>query len=413
MIYVYNGTYKESVNVDRRLTLQGKGADVVNVTGVTSGHVFWVTADYVNISGFSLSEANDYTNKEAGIYLDSADHCNIFNNNVLKNWIGIRLRFSKNNILMNNTANSNQYGIYLGSSSNNTLMNNAVNSGQYSMLPEQTDGISLYSSSNNTLTNNTANSNWYCGIRLSSSSNNTLTNNTANLNLYDIYLDSSSNNTLMNNTLKSTMDVIVYPSPYGLYRYYGYYCYYSYSISLYSSSDNNFIYNNYFNSGINALDSRNNIWNTTPAPGTNIIGGPYLGGNYWSDYDGKDTDGDGLGDTLLPYRGDYHPLVRDDPSPDTTPPVITNITNSTPASDSITIIWDTDENSNSLVKYGTVQSNYTDAVLDTVMVSTHKITLSGLMPDSVYYFAVNSTDASNNSARSEELKFNTAAAVSI
>ena len=60
----------------------------------------------------------------------------------------------------------------------------------------------------------------------------------------------------------------------------------------------------------------------------NIINGEYFGGNYWSDYTGKD-DGtgttypdtnvanDGLGDTLLPYTcsgsiqngGDHHPLV--------------------------------------------------------------------------------------------------------
>ena len=95
--------------------------------------------------------------------------------------------------------------------------------------------------------------------------------------------------------------------------------------------------------------------------------------------------------------------------PDTTPPDITNISAISITKESATITWETDEPSDSLVKFGSQPGpgNYTETVYNASLVTYHSILLSGLTLNTTYYYVVNSTDSSNNSAQSSEHNFTT------
>lgn len=302
-IHVDSGTYYENVNVTKQLTLKGVdtggGIPVVDAGGSMSA--ITLAADGIILEGFTATGAAGYLN--AGIKVTSNNNTLSGNNASLNNNYGIFLDSSSNNTISGNLAlSNNETGIYLASSSNNIVrlstsdLNNVngitlfLNS-NYNLLEENNvsgnvRGISLLSSSDhNMLINNTANSN-----------NNIVRNDISTINNHTGFNINSSNNTLRGN-------IAEFNDRYGI-----------------RTSSNNTIYNNYLNNIFNYyfdMISRN-TWNTTKTPGTNIIGGPYLGGNFWASPDGigfsqtcTDADRDGICDSpfvLDANNTDYLPL---------------------------------------------------------------------------------------------------------
>jgi len=92
---------------------------------------------------------------------------------------------------------------------------------------------------------------------------------------------------------------------------------------------------------------------------------------------------------------------------DATPPSIFNVINGPASNNSVIIFWDTDEISDSLVKYGINTANLNNEINDSALVINHYIVLTGLMNDTKYYYVVNSTDSIGNSNQSKTKTFTT------
>jgi len=136
---------------------------------------------------------------------------------------------------------------------NNKLLNNA-------------HGINLLSAHWNMISNNTATNNTEYGIVLGNATANIISGNTVYNNARGIYVGNSDSNTLSGNTVRDNSFLGFYICP---------------------KSDRNSIYNNYFNDvNISIKNGTGNLYNTAKTAGTNIVGGPYIGGNYWAKPDG-------------------------------------------------------------------------------------------------------------------------------
>ena len=342
IIMVGPGTYYENLIIDKTITLEGTGAtsNMTIIDGGKNGNVIEVTADWVNISGFSIQNGGRKTDGviyNYGILLLS-NYANI-SNNVIENNIGtgIHFGFSNSNTISNNVIINNWNGINLGSSNSNTISSNSIDNSSLGIIihnssnnkiigntiTNQGRGIELYDyNSYNEIKNNSINNNGFGIQAYGFNSNNDISNNIISHNnqngikITEMY-GYSNNYTISGNTITDNGD-------WGIYLKFstnniisGNYIEnnslggtYNNGIKLLNSSNYNTIFGNTFiKDWIELDDSDNNIfynnnfisqhiqsycWNCENTAWYN----PKLGkGNYWNNYDGLDENDDGIGDT--------------------------------------------------------------------------------------------------------------------
>ena len=188
------------------------------------------------------------------------------------------------------------YGILLDDTYYNLIKQND--------LIENLDGIALFDSSHNNIENNACNENLDTGLELTGDSyDNAVAFNHAWGGESGIVVDSSAHGNGFHENKVEYNDV-----------------------GIYLESRNNYVQNNIFRRNLQNVfdDGADNAWNQASAvEAPNIVGGPYLGGNYWDDYQGADSDGDGIGETPYAIFGaqtdavsyDNLPLIWDDDTP--------------------------------------------------------------------------------------------------
>ena len=177
-INVRAGTYYENVIINKKVSLVGEDRGTTIIDGSGNGNVVCMTsaADTANISSFTLRNGRGI-NDGAGIDVQSSSNHTITGNIITDNQRGLRLQFSRYNVICDNEITSNiETGIELRSSHWNSIFRNTASG----------NGLNIWiigSSVNNIAGNEVADGDW--GICLTESFNNTLRNNNMKQNRFN------------------------------------------------------------------------------------------------------------------------------------------------------------------------------------------------------------------------------------
>jgi len=155
ILEVGDGVYHENVKVTGSLTIRSLNgfANCVVHAAKPDGNVFDVTADHVNIRGFTVKGAAGWL--KAGMCIN-ASYCNVSGNNCSDNRIGIAVEMnSSKNIISHNTISLNDWsGIFLENSNNNSIFSNDISNNGLMLESIVLGGGIFLSGSNNSIINN-------------------------------------------------------------------------------------------------------------------------------------------------------------------------------------------------------------------------------------------------------------------
>ena len=139
---VFPKTYNEHININKSLTLVGTDPSNTIINGSRTGTVVTVTADKVEITGFTIQ--NSGSSSYSGITLNNSSDITISENTILSNHNGIYLNNSSDiTIRGNNITSNNAYGINIHSSDNNEILDNTLSSNNYGIYLNHSTGTIL------------------------------------------------------------------------------------------------------------------------------------------------------------------------------------------------------------------------------------------------------------------------------
>ena len=283
-VFVYDDSspYHEHIVINTSVSLIGEDRN----TTIIQGNNFGDSVIEVNVNA-SISELTieKYNHESTGIYVRSYYiYCTIDNNIIRNCYAGIAL--TNFNIVQNNEIYNCTKGI-AGYDSSNIIKHNIIHNNSWY-------GIIFYIGSNNVITQNIITHNAESGIGFlypqeNLISNNVITSNrygitdsiyySGNRYKYNIVLDNSRYGFYMRGENASVIgNVIGFNGEYGIYATDG-------------SNNTHVFHNNFIENSVHAYDDGfSNYWDD----------GYPSGGNYWDDYNGSDSNGDGIGD--IPYN---------------------------------------------------------------------------------------------------------------
>lgn len=210
-VFVYSGTYSENIVIDKPLTVEGEDRDTTIIDSSMGLDVVYITADWVNITGFTLTNSEGY-GPDAGIELFYAHDSYVANNIISYNTYAINIRYSRRGTFTNNLMIENGFRVYGTSkeewNTHEIDLSNKVNGKPVHYWKNVTGGdipavagqVILANCSDVAVENQTIH-NASAGIQIGYSSGINVANNTVLDSLYGIVLEYSNGNAILYNSV--------------------------------------------------------------------------------------------------------------------------------------------------------------------------------------------------------------------